>query len=108
MPYIVRKRREVLDPTICPEHAAAECAGELNFQITRLVDRFISDKGLCYETLNAAMGVLECAKAEVYRRVVTPLEDCKEVVNGDVYDCIAGKWGKKFLGDLDRGGDWVK
>jgi hypothetical protein len=34
------------------------------------------------------IGVLECAKLELYRRVAAPYEDAKCEDNGDVYDSI--------------------
>jgi len=33
-----------------------------------------------------AIGALECAKLELYRRVAAPYEDTKIAENGDVYD----------------------
>jgi len=38
-----------------------------------------------YAELNEVIGVLECAKQELYRRVVAPYEDGKAKINGDVY-----------------------
>lgn len=58
--------------------------GELNYLITRAIDRWLKD-GLCYERINAAIGVLECAKLELYRRIAAPYEDKKCRENGDVY-----------------------
>ena len=37
------------------------------------------------DELNAAIGVLECAKLELYRRVVAMYEDGKIKENGDVF-----------------------
>jgi len=45
-------------------------------------------KGVKYATLNTVIGVLECAKLELYRRVVADYEDQKCEENGDVYDSI--------------------
>jgi hypothetical protein len=38
-----------------------------------------------YQRLNDALGALEGAKLEFYRRVVVPYEDWKMTENGDVY-----------------------
>jgi len=38
-----------------------------------------------YAHLNEVVGVLECAKLELYRRVVAPYEDQKMTESGDVY-----------------------
>ena len=82
MPYIdsrIREHMHLVD---------AEDEGELNFQITQLVDRYLLRKGVKYATLNTVIGVLECAKLELYRRVVADYEDQKCEENGDVYDSI--------------------
>jgi hypothetical protein len=81
MPYIDPEDRHKLmvrdeEPTT---------AGELNFVITDLVTGYIVRNGLCYDTLNEVVGVLECAKMELYRRVAAPYEDKKCRLNGDVY-----------------------
>ena len=82
MPYVDPKARQRLDSGEQPE-----TAGELNYAITRLVDRFLTAKGsLRYAHLNEMMGVLECAKLELYRRVAVPYEDRKRVESGDVYE----------------------
>jgi len=59
-------------------------AGELNFKVTELVDMFLGDS-LNYSRINEAIGALECAKLELYRRVAAPYEDKKIKENGDVY-----------------------
>ena len=35
--------------------------------------------------INELVGVLECAKIELYRRIAAPYEDDKSRINGDVY-----------------------
>jgi len=72
----------VLEPDTVSQ---AQTAGELNFQITRLVWGFVQRKGANYEAINAAVGALECAKLELYRRRAAPYEDGKIQQNGDVY-----------------------
>ena len=57
--------------------------GTLNYIITRLVHWWLGDNPN-YERYNAAIGVLECAKLELYRRKVSPYEDEKINENGDV------------------------
>lgn len=83
MPYINSTARERLDSRRLPE---PEDAGELNYVITRLVDDYIRRKGdVRYAHLNEVVGVLECAKLELYRRIAAPYEDKKIVENKDVY-----------------------
>lgn len=85
MPYIVEYKRPALDPTAPGTCASAKTAGELNFQLTLLVDRFVKEQGGNYDAYNAAVGVLECAKLEYYRRRAAVYEDTKIIANGDVY-----------------------
>lgn len=85
MPYVSPEARQRLDGGDAPDGA-----GELNYAITRLVDAYLSrmagrDGRLRYAYLNEAVGVLECAKLELYRRVAAPYEDGKITENGDVY-----------------------
>lgn len=86
MPYIDPAKREELEPTSVDP---ADCAGSLNFQISRLVERYVLDNGLRYETLNAVVGALESAKAEFQRRIVSKYEDRKIRENGDIYGTLA-------------------
>ncbi len=83
MPYI-KDKRALVDPT---EHGAfgPSNAGELNFAVTRLCDEYISNHGLSYASINECVGVLECAKLELYRRVAVGYENKKIADNGDVY-----------------------
>lgn len=78
MPYIEQKDR--MGPTMI-----AETPGELNYLITILIKEYIEREGLNYATLNSVIGVLECAKQELYRRVAVPYENAKCELNGDVY-----------------------
>lgn len=58
--------------------------GELNFVVTTILSRWLT-KEFNYSELNTVMGVIECVKLELYRRVAAPYEDLKRVQNGDVY-----------------------
>lgn len=78
MPYI--------DPEDRRRAVGLPCsAGELNFAITALVVDYIARDGLGYQSYNDALGALEGAKLELYRRRVSPYEDRKCALNGDVY-----------------------
>ena len=78
MPYISREARTRL------EGPSIENAGELNYLLTRLLLTFLG-KDYNYERLNAAIGVLECCKLELYRRLGGPYEDRKIEQNGDIF-----------------------
>ena len=81
MPYITQQDREALHE----KAREPESAGELNYQLTTAVLGWIERQGKSYATFNAAIGALECAKLELYRRMVAPYEDTKIQANGDVY-----------------------
>lgn len=82
MPYIRQGRRDELNAE--PGRAAGD-AGELNYQISTLCNKYLRAWGLNYQNLNEVIGVLECAKLELYRRMAAPYEDAKCGENGDVY-----------------------
>jgi len=63
--------------TLPPE----EVDGELNYVITKMLKEIYP---LRYYHINKAIGVLECAKLEYYRRVAGPYEDTKIQESGDV------------------------
>ncbi len=87
IPYITKKDRTLYNDYI---HAfefvyATNCTvGELNYLITGLLHAYIKKHGKKYATLNEVMGVLECAKQELYRTVAAPYEDIKRGENGSV------------------------
>ncbi|MBC8147097.1 MAG: hypothetical protein H8E98_03850 [Bacteroidetes bacterium] len=81
MPYIKQERRKEIENGELPENS-----GELNFVVTSLIDKYLMNKGKTrYTHLNDAIGVIECVKLELYRRIVSPYEDEKIKENGDVY-----------------------
>ena len=83
MPYIKKEARE--DIAITLWRRRPETIGELNFLITMQVLDYLQQKGTSYDTINSLIGVLECAKLELYRRVASPYEEYKIQENGDVY-----------------------
>ncbi len=83
MPYISKYLRENLEIDFNPADA-----GELNYSITKIVDDYLSINGVNYSNINEVIGVLECAKLEIYRRIAAPYEDSKIEENGDVYESI--------------------
>jgi len=85
MPYIERIYRPVIDKYVDHLGGFLKSEGDLNYAITTLLNKWIMDEGLCYKNLNSAIGVLECVKQELYRRVAAPYEDIKKEENGDVY-----------------------
>lgn len=86
MPYIDNLERVHYRPI---EHEIknqpAATSGELNYLVTLLCDEYLNWHGLKYSHINDVIGVLECAKMEMYRRIAAPYEDQKINENGDVY-----------------------
>jgi hypothetical protein len=81
MPYIIEKLRHCLRVG-----DIAKNPGELNYQISDLINEYCTSKKLSYQTINDVVGALEGAKLEFYRRIAVPYEDTKIATNGDVYD----------------------
>lgn len=81
MPYIDPKKRHML-------HDGPQNPGELNYQISQVVNLYLMNKGISYTTFNEIIGALECEKLEIYRRLIAPYEDMKLEENGDVYHLI--------------------
>jgi hypothetical protein len=80
MPYISKEAREELfnrDP---------QNAGELQYLIATMISDYLTDKGeYTYQTLNEIMGALSGAQQTFYRKVVSPYEETKEIINGHIY-----------------------
>jgi hypothetical protein len=98
MPYIKEKDRErLIQKSISEDCTTAflqgeicETSGELNYMITNMILGFLDrkeeqDGKQSYARINDAIGALECAKLELYRRLAAPYEDKKITENGDVY-----------------------
>jgi hypothetical protein len=80
MPYIEERFRKRL------KESYPVTSGELNYVITKIINEYVGGRR-SYSVYNEIIGVLECAKQEFYRRVVSLYEDKKKEDNGDVYNC---------------------
>ncbi len=97
MPYITDAEKSELAGGRRPR-----TVGELNYCVTRLMIEYCHDK-LSYKDVNDAIGAVECAKLEFYRRMAVPYEDIKISENGDVYtQKIEGKKRQKEKGTKKR------
>lgn len=87
MPYIPQERRPELERKAVGLGRCCESEGELNFAITKTLLGYLDhrDQPYRYADYNEVLGVVECVKQELYRRVVAPYEDRKCAENGDVY-----------------------
>ena len=84
MPYVSKEARSRIDAGGLPQDA-----GELNYVVTQMIDGYLCRKGgLRYAHINEVIGVLECLKLGLYRRVAAPYEDAKRRESGDVYDIL--------------------
>jgi hypothetical protein len=87
LPYIKPENRKKYDKvlkelvTMLKTLPAEEVDGELNYIVTKMLKEIYP---LRYFHINKAIGVLECAKLEFYRRVAAPYEDIKIKESGDV------------------------
>lgn len=86
MPYIKQSERVALEAALSAMKERTEEAspGQLNYIITSLLSAWLT-KDPTYSGINSAIGILECAKLELYRRVASPYEDKKANDNGEVY-----------------------
>lgn len=103
MPYIPKAYKERFDPILgsvvemIKQHLLKEplekrkVIGMLNYCVTRIVYGYVSLVGESYAAYNDAMGVLESAKIELYRRRIAPYEDHKIETQGDVYFPLPGQ-----------------
>jgi len=81
MPYVKPEVRERIDRGGIPENTS-----ELDYALSRIVNGYLMRKErVAYAELNEAVGALECAKLELYRRLLAPYEDEKIAQNGDVF-----------------------
>ena len=84
MPYIGHEARGRFEQHIEALIDEVTTDGQVNFVITRIIDRVYGKGG--YESLNRAIGVLECCKMEFARRRLFPYEDKKCKEHGEVYE----------------------
>lgn len=79
MPYIHSEFRKKLAGGMSPA-----TAGDLNYSITKILHNYLEQCEWSYASLNLVVGVLECAKLELYRTIAAPYEDKKRKENGSI------------------------
>lgn len=88
MPYILKTRREPLDPLIndlLDQLGNMNAgAGDFNYTITSLLLGYLDLHGNRYEHFNTVHGILNCVDQEFYRRWTADYENEAKVRNGDV------------------------
>jgi len=63
-------------------------SGELNYLLTRIIHATMGNE-ISYDKINSMIGVLECCKLELYRKIAAPYEQKKLMENGPVSDLDA-------------------
>lgn len=94
-PYIAQETREALGDSLDalivelrPLVRTVNDDGILNYVITTLLAKVLSlyrGKKIRYAQIERAIGLLECIKQELYRRIAAPHEDKKRDEHGDVF-----------------------
>lgn len=88
MPYIEQEARDwfgnEMAPLLTLLASGSATPGDMNYIITSLLQANMMGH-LNYALVNEAVGILECVKLELYRRLAAPYEDRKMQENGDVY-----------------------
>ena len=79
MPYINSQARKEIDDGATPQNA-----GQLNYALHKVIEKYISAKGKTYQVYNDVIGALKCTEMELYRRSIAPYEDEKIRVHGDI------------------------
>ena len=88
LPYIIPERRKRYEDVIqsivtyLQEVPEEQRDGEINYIVSVILRRVYQPPK--YYRYNRAIGVLECIKQELYRRVVSKYEDKKIIENGDI------------------------
>ena len=89
MPYIKPEDREIFDEWIYFLADFCNTSGEMNYIITKFFHLMAVKNKLCYDMLNSTIGVLECAKLELYRQIAAKYEDKKKRENGAISELDA-------------------
>jgi len=85
MPYIKQERRKAMKSALGDLQAQIGGPGDLNYAISKLCKRYMQIREpINYSLLNETIGVLESAKLEFYRVIVSPYEEIKRAQNGDI------------------------
>ncbi len=81
MPYISKTLRENFQNTL-DNLEPIPSPGELNYLITMICLSYLKQHKTSYTMYNETIGVLECAKLELYRKQVSEYEEIKLKENG--------------------------
>jgi len=89
MPYIDKQSRIKFETILQDfEETLKEndlSAGDMNYLISSMLHKYSTKNEPNYSKYNEIIGLLECAKMEFYRRLISNYEDVKINTNGDVF-----------------------
>jgi len=87
MPYIKPEERAFFTDLLGSlAQTDIQSVGELNFLLTKICLHYINQRGLQkYQFYNDVIGALEASKMEIYRKLISPYEEQKEIENGTVW-----------------------
>jgi len=94
VPYIKKNDRKKIDNAVEDLSKLLGNAGEFNYAFTSLIHHYLNGSGkMRYQYLNEMIGMLECCKLELYRKILVPYENEKIITNGDVeiIECLLQK-----------------
>jgi hypothetical protein len=86
MPYVPKSERNKASKHILPN------AGVLNYATHQLIDQYFEQNNHNYQTINDVIGVLDCVKMELYRRLASEYEEIKILQNGDCKPYTTCTW----------------
>ena len=84
MPYIEQEYRFKVDQIVKYFLDTGKIHGRLNYFLFKLTKEAIKRNGESYGSYKEIIGELECAKLEIYRKLVSNYEDKKEKENGEI------------------------
>ena len=79
MPYIPKSEKKKVD-----QDNLIVNAGQFNYALHQVIDIYFKQNDFNYQSCNDIIGAMECAKMELYRRLLALYEDKKILQNGDV------------------------
>jgi hypothetical protein len=85
MPYITPTRRDMIRRQVREllEEVENLQSGDITYLFTEILLQWLGDSAK-YDDYAQAVGILETAKLELYRRKIAPYEDIKKEENGDI------------------------
>ena len=65
--------------------SGAQNVGQLTYVLTESCIEYVARKQESFQVYAEILGALEATKLELYRRLITPYEESKRLLNGDIF-----------------------